>query len=336
MSSLFLDDRRHCQARKKVKSLFVFLMVFESLFASTEIDSDTIQQPEISSSAFTKFMEFQGRGSSQGAACYGDYLFVGNRGNRTIDVYDLAQRSSVGSISVPGSHPHCHANTLNFGTQFYQKGDEFPLLYISSGERLDEAIDQSNIFVYRIEKYITPSKQISFRASLVQTIDLVNFYTWTECITSREDSSLWIRCVRNGKMTFLKYPEPEAAKQHVTFTPTDPEIVDSIQVNGIKALLHIQGMLCEDGYITYATGMPYEVPYWAAINLQSKNYEYLVNLYEVEGFDKHTHRGLQWEPEYVFTYKGDYYLGFRKFIYKMDIEKVKQANYYYHRYMLAQ
>lgn len=326
---------RHYHVSKKAKVLLVFFFVFKSIIASSIMDGDTIQQLEISSSAFTKFMEFQGRGSSQGAACYGDYLFVGIRGNRTIDVYDLGKKSLVGTIAVPGSHPHCHANTLNFGTQFYKKDDEFPLLYVSSGERLDESKDQSKVFVYRIEKNIASLEKISFHASLVQTIDLDNFYTWTECITSRADSTLWIRCVRNGKMTFLKYPEPEVSKTHVTFTPTDSVIIDSIQVNGIKALLHIQGMLCEDGYITYATGMPYEVPYWAAISLESKNYEYLVNLYEVEGFDKHTHRGLQWEPEYVFTYKGDYYLGFRKFIYKMDLEKVKQANYYYHRYMLA-
>lgn len=320
---------------KKIKALLVFLLVFKSVFASAMMDSDTIQQSEALNSAFTKFMEFQGRGSSQGAACYGDYLFVGIRGNRTIDVYNLGNKSMVGTISVPGAHPRCHANTLNFGTQYYKEGDEFPLLYISSGERLDDSIDLSSVFVYRIEKKTGPNGKISFQASLVQTIDLVNFYTWTECITDRTDQSLWIRCVRDRKMTFLKYPEPDAHKTHVTFTPTDAEIIDTIQVNGIKALLHIQGMLCEDGYITYATGMPYEVPYWAAINLKSKDYEFLVDLYEVDGFDKHTHRGLQWEPEYVFSYKGDYYLGFRKFIYKMDLDKVKNANYYYHRYMLA-
>lgn len=309
-------------------------LAFHSVWGQIEDVADSLGV--LKNTAFTKFMEFQGRGSSQGAACYGDYLFVGNVTNKVVDVYDLVQKCFICSISMPGSHPRFHANTLNFGTQFYQESDEFPLLYICSGYRLDETKDISNVFVYRLEKKCAEKMKISFHASLVQIIDLEGFKIWTESITDNESNALWIRCTRNHKMTFLKYPQPDAHKSHVTLTPNDLEILDTIQVDDIKALIHIQGMLCEDGYITYATGMPYEVPYWAAINLQSKNYEYLVNLYEVEGFDKHTHRGLQWEPEYVFTYKGDYYLGFRKFIYKMDIEKVRQANYYYHRYMLAQ
>lgn len=302
--------------------------------AAPKIAADTILAVEPSSSAFTKFMEFKGRGSSQGAACYGDYLFVGIGGNRTIDVYSLETKSFVCTISVPNPHPKCHANTLNFGTQFYKKGDEFPLLYICSGYRLDEENDISNVFAYRLEKSISQEGKASFHATLVQTIDLKGFRNWTESIADNADKAIWIRYSRDGKMIFLKYPEPDTHKTHVSFSPTDPEILDTIQVDNIRALRHIQGMLCADGYITYPTGMPTEVPYWSAISLKTKAYEYLVNLYEVEGFDKHTHYGLDWEPEYVFTYKGDYYLGFRKFIYKMDLGKVKQANFFFHRYRL--
>jgi len=319
-----------------IRLIVASLIIFEVADATPMIAQDTIPDAESSSFAFTKYMEFQGRGSSQGGACYGDYLFVGNQGNGVIDVYDLDKKTSVCSISVPGSHPRCHANTLNFGTQFYQKGDEFPMLYISSGERLDETKDLSNVFVYRLQKSIDQAGKISFRATLVQTIDLVNFYTWTECITDRADNAFWIRCVRGNKMAFLKYAAPDAHKAHVTLTPTDPEIIDTVQVNPIKALEHIQGMMCEEGYITYVTGMPSELHCWAAINTQTKDYEYIVNYVEVDGFDRQIHRDLYAEPEFVFTYKGDYFIGFRKFIYKMDLDKVKQANYFYNRYKLVQ
>lgn len=320
-----------------ITATIVILFLFETASASSMFFGDSIPNMEQvpSHSAFIKFMELNGRGSSQGAACYGDYLFVGNTGNRIIDVYDLVKKCLVSSIMMPDSNSRCHANTLNFGTQFYQKEDEFPLLYIPSGYRSDEENDISNVFVYRLEKSLSSSGKISFHATLVQTIDLQGFRNWTESVTDNVSKALWIRYDYGGKLFFLKYPEPDFTKPHVTLTPFDLAIIDTIQVEDIRELCHIQGMLCEDGYITYSTGMSSEVHYWIAINLDSKEYEYLVNLYEVEGFEKHTHQGLPWEPEYVFTYKGDYYLGFRKFIYKMDLEKVRQSNFFFHRYHLA-
>jgi len=317
-----------------MKLIFALCLMVITSSCLARYDKNSTQIIQGDSSAFIKYMEFTGRGSSQGAACYGDYLFVGVGGNHTIDVYDLGEKEKICSISIPGAHSRCHANTLNFGTQFYHQEDEFPLLYICSGYRLDEENDISNIFVYRLEKIKSNSGTISFRASLVQTINLKGFRNWTESILDNASKAIWIRYTIDNKITFLKYPEPDAYKSLVTLSPTDPTILDTIQVENIRALRHIQGMMCRDGYITYTTGMPNEVHYWAAISLNTKEYQYLVNLYEVDGFDKHTHQGLQWEPEYVFSYKGGYFVGFRQFIYKVDLEKLKRANYFFCRYKL--
>lgn len=293
---------------------------------------DSISAPP---AAFELFMQFQGRGSSQGGACYGKYLFVGIAGNRTLDVYDLEEKCGLGAISMPGAHPSCHANTLNFGNLFYKVGDEFPLLYVSSGGSFEPGLDIAPVYVYRLQRGMNAKGKTTFQATLVQTIGLSGFHDWAECITDNDASALWVKSTRGNKLIFLKYPVPAPDQRQVLLTPRDTIVQDSIFVDDIPALCHIQGMLCHDGYIYYATGMPGEPHFWAAINLEMHAYEYIVNLYEVDGFDSRTHRGNAWEPEYLFYYQDDYYIGFRPSIYKMNLEPIKRSNYFFNRYRLT-
>lgn len=283
--------------------------------------------------AFEQFMEMTGRTYSQGGACYGNHLFVGIGGNKEMDVYDLEKKELVGVMKVNGADPVSHANTLNFGPQFYAKNDEFPVLYVSTGERTTNVPRATAEYVYRIEHKTNRDGSQSYTANLVQTIILVGFSGWVECVVDCENAHLWVATSYNKKRVFMKYQLPDVHQAKVMLNVADA--LETIEVDDIPVLVHQQGYLCRDGHIYFPTGMPGEVHYWVSVNLETKAYDYIVNLFEVEGFDKHTHLGNAWEPEYLFYYQGDCYMGFRHFIYKMDLELVKQANYFYHRYMIT-
>lgn len=316
-------------------SLFSFLLLFCCLIAGAQVSSASLTKDFIQlNGTFELFMEFPGRGSSQGGACYDKYLFVGIGGNSLLDVYDLEHKKRVDVVKMPGAHPTCHANTINFGSRYYQEGDDFPLLYVSSGNRRNPKEDLSNTYVYRLKKTVIQKDSLKFTAELVQTIGLSGFHGWSEFMTDIEHDAVWVRGSNDKTLTFYKYPVPDSHQKYVVLTPTDDSILDTIQVPCIKSIIHNQGYFCKDGYIYCASGMPRETPYWVAINMELHDYEYVVNLYEVPGFDKHTHRGNRWEPEYLFFYNGDYFMGFRHSVYKIDLEPLKASNYFYHRYKL--
>lgn len=306
--------------------LLALLFLAAALQAQEEPDSSAI----VSAEPYELFMQFKGRGYSQGGACYGKYLFVGNQGNLTVDVYDLEEKISIGSMSMPGAHPVCHANTLNFGPRFYKEGDEFPLLYISSGNNFEPGVPTSMFFVYRIERGKTPKGKLKFTASLIQRIFLDGFRGCTECITDNEQEALWIRCGHGSKqLAYLKFPIPDERNDYVTLVPS--AAVDSFFVDDVGPLCYSQGCLCHDGYIYFPAGFPTKVPYLAGISLEKRDYEYIVNLNEVEDI-RHTRLS---EPEYIFYYEGDYFIGFRKYIYRIDMELIKKANYFFKRYRLT-
>ena len=285
--------------------------------------------------AFTHFMDMPGRSYSQGGACYGKYLFVGMGGNRQMDVYDLERKVQVGTMSTGCTDARCHANTLNFGSRRYKQDDEFPLLYVSSGSTTSQDSETSNVYVYRIERQSRQSQKdtiANFHCSLVQTISFTGLGDWVECSVDADHDSLWVATWMNGKRAFLPYAVPDAHQSKVTLTMTEEAREHAILVDNIRVLGHPQGQFCKDGHIYIPAGMPGEVPYLAMVSLAQRNYDYVVNLYEVDGFDKHLHRGNDWEQEYIFSYDGDYYLGFRHFIYRLNLDKVKEANYFWCRY----
>lgn len=285
--------------------------------------------------AFEPYMELHGRSNSQGGACYGNFLFIGVNSNKILDVYDLAQKQKLGVISMEGANASCHANTLSFGTQFYRDGDEFPVLYISSGSAIQPQGDCVIVYVYRLQRENKSDTIVNFKSSLVQTINLVGFNHWTEFVVDSSNDFLWVRYNQGEKIVFLKYSIPPISMKKVVLTPKDSNIRDRFSLDYVKQLRNSQGMVCFKDIIYYPAGGPSDVPYWVVVNTVTHSFDYLVNLYEVDGFDKHTHRGNKWEPEFTFFFQGDYFIGFRYSIYKLNLDKLKQSNYFYNRYLLS-
>lgn len=96
-------------------------------------------------------------GTLQGGAVFGDYFFQFTIGAQYIGVYDLAKGIKLQALTSSGAD---HANNASFGTEYYDAGDPFPLLYLST-------YDTKKLLVYRIT-----GTRGAFVLTLVQTITL--------------------------------------------------------------------------------------------------------------------------------------------------------------------
>lgn len=145
--------------------------------------------------------------SCQGGDCFGDYLFMFTENNTTCWIFNLATQTAVQTITIPadqrGFVSNCHCNTVNFGTEYYDANDPFPLIYVSTGYN-DGAT--SGVLVYRIVA-TTESDVTTYSLVLVQTIKIPGT-SWTEFIVG-DDNCCYIKyeggtCLRYYKMTMPK------------------------------------------------------------------------------------------------------------------------------------
>ena len=304
----------------------LFFIIGRSLYAQFEESTDKEK-------AYEKYMDLvKPEASVQGGACFGDYLFVRHNRNSFMDVYDMTLRIYVCSMTMQTPEPknRCHANTVNFGNLYYKDGDDFPLLYVSSGYTISKTDDKSNIYVFRINKKIVKADSIVFRSELVQTISVIGV-NWSECITDNEHDAIWINYEGNNKSYFLKYPVPPVNQKNILINPRETAALDTIITKNYKILKHNQGILCHDGYIFTPFGVPAwrEEPYLSIIDLEKKDYAYIVNLYDLEMYNRLNLRDNTWEPEFFFAYNGDFFMGYRSAIYKLNMKLVKESNFFY-------
>lgn len=282
-----------------------------------------------------KYMDIPGPGNSQGGDCYGKYLFVVAQGGHGASVYDLEEKKKVGGLWLECDYPPTHANTVNFGTQFYREGDEFPLLYVSANVHPTGNDWLGYVYAYRITKSMTDDGQPKFRSELVQTITLEGFFYHTEFILDNSDGTCWVRghYYLSG-YEYRKYAVPDAHQARVTLRRDDPCVLDSIKEEKIKAIDCKQGAICRDGYIYYPTGLPSQTPYLVGISTERHDIEYIINLHEAQDLTPVLLRGNKYEMEFICKYKGEYFLGTRGYLFRVDMDRLHQCNYFFNRYRL--
>ena len=101
----------------------------------------------------------------QGMAIWGDYLVsLQNTGQATIYRLCADSLQKLSQFPLASQMPQNHANVAFFGTEFYDKKDEFPLLYVSQCSKLRYNGMKDVCFVERISLTAAPE--------LVQTIVL--------------------------------------------------------------------------------------------------------------------------------------------------------------------
>ena len=227
--------------------------------------------------------------SAQGAGCYGDYLIGFAGPNHTAWLWNLRTSSLVQSISIPVSErgfvADCHSNTVNFGSEFYDPGDDFPLIYVSTG--YSDGTD-TGCLVYRLV-----NNGGIYSLVLVQTLKFPGT-EWTEFITAGNDC--YVYRDENGSEVFYKFPMPTLQDGSlVTFDFTQATAVSNL--GGIPAWYagsRSQGRCFYNGKLYYASGVPNnETLLLIVANLNTGVREVEINLGEV---------GITVEPEAAFIW----------------------------------
>ena len=242
----------------------------------------------------------------QGGDCWGDFFFQFGTNNARIRVYDLALKTYAQNIYVPNNQKgfvsNCHSNTVVFGTEYFEAGDLFPLIYVSTGYGVD---GYTGALVYRITK----DNRGVFSVSLVQTIKFPNLGTsWTEFIPAGEYAYL---CYTGDRIAYkVKMPklkdgdlvliDPYSASDTYRFPPR-PNWMGSSRN---------QDYLFHDGKIIFITGVSQGFSGLVVLDLENRKWERIIN------FKKN---GLTSEPESIFIWQGSICVALKDRIVRLNL-----------------
>lgn len=261
--------------------------------------------------SYSKYMNISPTyGTGQGGACYDKYFFQGYQNNAAIGIYDLEKKTSLGKIDIKDPTPSSkiHVNTLNFGSQRYDENDFFPLLYVSSGYTKDvDGISFSFIYVYRITRKTNAKGNDEFGGTLVQTIALNGFGSWTEGILDNDHFYLWIK---NGSNCWA-FNTPKCELSYIVLYAKD--CLEHITIDKQPFTSSNQGHLYYKDRILFVSGTSPATQKLAfiVINTITRSRELVIDLAEI---------GLRNEPENVFFYHDQLMIGYRNSIYTFNIK----------------
>jgi hypothetical protein len=242
----------------------------------------------------------------QGGDCWGDFFFQFGTNNTRIRIYDLALKTYSQNVylsnDLTGFVPNCHCNTVAFGTEYFDAGDPFPLIYVSTGYGVD---GYTGALVYRIKRNYLGT----FSVSLVQTIKFPYLRaSWTEFIPAGEVAYLCYpgeRTVYRMEMPKLKDGDlvsldPSQALETYLFPPRP----------GWMGTSRNQDYLLRDGKIYFITGTSHGFSGLVVLDLGTRKWERIIN------FKKN---GLTSEPESIFVWQGDICVALKDRIVKLHL-----------------
>lgn len=267
--------------------------------------------------SYSKYMNISvSYGVGQGGACYDKYFFQGYSNNASLGVFDLEKKSSLGEIKIPAPAPSSkiHCNTLNFGTQKYDKNDFFPLLYVSSGyPRNVNGNSLSFIYVYRITMNKNTKGEEEFGITLVQTISLKGFGYWTEGILDNDHNILWLKYEPGGEYKYASFNVPEHKDGDVEVSLEDH--ITDFSIGKQPFTSSNQGHLYYKDKILLVSGTSPSTQKLAfiVIDLEKKARDLVIDLVDI---------GLRSEPENLFFYRDQLMIGYRNSIYKFNVRNI--------------
>lgn len=148
--------------KRKLATSAIFLAMLTTLLSITSCTT-----LDLTSASVQKFADLQGvpKQGYQGMAIWGNYLVsLQNTGYATIYHIHADSLQLVRQFPLASNMPENHANVAFFGTERYDKADDFPLLYVSQCSKKQYKGMKDVCFVERISLTEAPK--------LVQTIIL--------------------------------------------------------------------------------------------------------------------------------------------------------------------
>lgn len=236
----------------------------------------------------------------QGGACFGDYLFMFKEYNDTCWIYNLRTSALLQTISIPSSErgfvPNCHCNTVNFGTEYYDANDPFPLIYVSTGYASGE---YTGALVYRIVA-TTENDVTTYSLVLVQTLKMPGT-DWTEFVTG-EDGFCYLCYTTQRKIYRMKMPK--LAEGDVTFNLE--QALSTYQFTQQPSWYngsYNQNRFYKDGKIYVVSGNTEQTRLFIVLNLSEEKREVEIDL--------NATFGLSGEPETCFIWQDHICIVFR-------------------------
>lgn len=249
--------------------------------------------------------------TNQSSAAYGDYLFLVPDKRSYIHCYNLKKKELVctktlGAVNerTTGNYILYHCNQTSFGTDFYDKNDPFPLLYISQRARSD---DRCMMEVYRLLPVWdeTKAEYVSLDVLLVQTIyfpvqTAANSLGRINCAIDAENHSMYTYSystiegdTERNLCRISCFNIPDIHQEEVILN--DDAIIESYKFN-YKAT-NSQGGCIKDGKLYIAQGFKSWGIYLNIIDLKQKKL--------IQRVDLLNQYGVTWEPEGCFFYNGN-------------------------------
>ena len=287
----------------------------------------------------TSFKKVAGNGIvHQSAANYGKYLFMVQDKLAGITLYDLEKAKPLFHLSLTpyeernyigtGSVLY-HCNNTSFGTEFFDRNDVFPLLYVTQ-RQVKESL-RAFVVVLRIVPHFGPEQEIdSFSAERVQTIYMPgmsekNRLGHPNIIIDRKRNDIVTYSRYNnsnskydqlGRITRLRLPSLRNANGEIQQTVylDDKDITDSFDTEW--NMTYAQGGFVQGDLLVIGQGFPtkkHAPVNVRVIDLKKRKTVGTTNIYDM-GFDD--------EPEGVFLYKGKVMVSsIRKNIYVLDFAR---------------
>lgn len=296
------------------------------LTASLSAINDSILNPNANTPAFEIVMDLKAaplKNNSQGGACFENYYVLAVNNNSRFNLFDLRKQEMLCSIPVtePTPNKYIHANTICFGNEFYDPSDEMPLLYVCSNFE-DTITAQSHLYVYRLFK----QNASNYKSQLIQDITL-GVRGWTECVVDCEHSVLWVKRY-NGTtdIDFLKFPIPDISLSKITLLPD--AAIDRIKTYEIP--IPTQGFLYHKDHIYAVLGVPSRngICYLIDFNLETRDYERIVSLFDLGLVNNEKKHDNKWEPENIFLYQNELHIGYHSFICRLNWNNVINEHNY--------
>lgn len=230
---------------------------------------DTLPSNNILSLSFDFYMDQERTTKTiQASAVYNNYLFQFFDGNIGVYIYDLKGKKLFQFVELPPNGRN-HCNNVSFSKLFYDKKDEYPLLYVSGSRNKS----YNHVQVYRIEK------NDSFKITQVQEISLPkstqkNNLFWTSVAIDNDNNSMYAYGNNNGAQ-FAKFSIPDISLNNVALT--DDDILDQFTLD---SFVHHQGAVIKNGIMYVTDGVPQwgDTNYLRIIDLYKHTQLYLFNL----------------------------------------------------------
>lgn len=276
-----------------------------------------IPQWTLSDSLHIKSVDFymdQGgvNANMQGGDAFNGYFFQFQDKNTHVYVYDLETKNLIQTIDLPQDSRY-HCNNASFSRVFYEKGDEYPLLYVGNGN--SSSFNQVQVYRIRRTDGLFDFEKVQEFVLPQATPD--NYLYATDAIIDNYGKYMYVaskgitNAVKVARICKYKLPDPHVNQM---FALSEKCIVDSFSMPHLD---HRQGGTIVGDKLFFVAGVPHwwTTPELVVVDLKKRK---LLQRIDLRNYKYNI------EPEAIFLYKDTLFISSnRRGIHKVLFESIE-------------